>query len=82
MTQNGNMVPSRGSTPINRAQVVVYSTIMSSFNQFCEIRVTVTTVMTDLTHFSHMSHFYTPGKRRGISTFSGGTEMWHWTKIG
>ena len=31
-----------------------------------------------LTHFSPMSHFYTPWKR----TFSGGIEMWHWTKMG
>ena len=38
-----------------------------------------------LTHFSPMSHFYTPWKRQktyGFLTFSGGMEMWHWTKIG
>ena len=38
-----------------------------------------------LTHFSPMSHFYTPWKRQktcGFLTFSGGIEMWHWTKIG
>ena len=37
------------------------------------------------THFSPVSHFYTPWKRRktkGFMTFSGGIEMWHWTKIG
>lgn len=47
MTQNGNMVPSRGSTPINRAQVV-YSSIMSSFNHFCEIQFNATTVEIDI----------------------------------
>ena len=38
-----------------------------------------------LTHFSPVSHFYTPWKRQktfGFLTFSGGIEMWHWTKIG
>ena len=37
-----------------------------------------------LTHFSPVSHFYTPWKRQetfGFLTFSGGMEMWHWTKI-
>ena len=36
-------------------------------------------------HFSSMSHFYTPWKRQktiGFLTFSGGIEMWHWTKLG
>ena len=33
-----------------------------------------------LTHFSPVSHFYTPWK--GFLTFSGGIEMWHWTKMG
>ena len=32
-----------------------------------------------LTHFSPVSHFYTLWKRQ---TFSGGIEMWHWTKMG
>ena len=32
-----------------------------------------------LTHFSPVSHFYTPF---GFLTFSGGIEMWHWTKMG
>ena len=34
--------------------------------------------------FSPMSHFYTPWKRQktyGFLTFSGGIEMWHWTKM-
>ena len=38
-----------------------------------------------LTHFSPVSHFYTPWKRqktKGFLTFSGGIEMWHWTKMG
>ena len=38
-----------------------------------------------LTNFSPMSHFYTPWKRQktyGFLTFSGGIEMWHWTKMG
>ena len=38
-----------------------------------------------LTHFSPVSHFYTPWKRQktfGFLTFSGGIEMWHWTKMG
>ena len=38
-----------------------------------------------LTHFSPMSHFYTTWKRQktiGFLTFSGGIEMWHWTKMG
>ena len=37
-----------------------------------------------LTHFDPMLHFYTPWKRQktiGFLTFSGGIEMWHWTKI-
>ena len=37
-----------------------------------------------LTHFSPVSHFYTPWKRqktKGFLTFSGGIEMWHWTKV-
>ena len=38
-----------------------------------------------LTHFSLVSHFYTPWTRqksKGFLTFSGGIEMWHWTKMG
>ena len=38
-----------------------------------------------LTHFSPVSHFYTPLKRQetfGFLTFSGGMEMWNWTKMG
>ena len=38
-----------------------------------------------LTHFSPVSHFYTPWKRqkaKGFLAFSGGIEMWHWTKMG
>ena len=41
--------------------------------------------MNRLTHFSPMSHFYTswkPLKTYGFLTFSGGIEMWHWTKMG
>ena len=41
--------------------------------------------ITALTHFSPVSHFYTPWKRQktfGFLTFSGGIEMWHWTKMG
>ena len=37
-----------------------------------------------LTHFSPVSHFYTPWKRQrtfGFLTFSGGIEMWRWTKM-
>ena len=35
--------------------------------------------------FLSMSHFYTPWKRQkifGFLTFSGGIEMWNWTKMG
>ena len=38
-----------------------------------------------LTHFNPVLHFYTPWKRqktKGFLTFSGGAEMWHWTKMG
>ena len=38
-----------------------------------------------LTHFSPVSHFYIPWKRqktKGFLMFSGGIEMWHWTKMG
>ena len=38
-----------------------------------------------LTHFTPMSHFYNPWKRQktyGFLTFSGGIEIWHWTKMG
>ena len=38
-----------------------------------------------LTHFSPLSHLHTPWKRLktfGSLTFSGGVEMWHWTKMG
>ena len=41
-------------------------------------------VTTSITHFSPVSHFYTPWKRQktfGLA-FSGGIEMWHWTKMG
>ena len=37
-----------------------------------------------LTHFSPVSHFYTPWKRqktKGFLKFSGGIEIWHWTKM-
>ena len=34
-----------------------------------------------LTHFSPMSHFHTPWKPKCFLMFSGGIEMWHWTKI-
>ena len=43
------------------------------------------TSMVQLTYFSPVSLFYTPWKRRkikGILTFSGGIEIWHWTKMG
>ena len=44
------------------------------------------TCVNPLTHFSPMSYFYTPWKRQkktyGFLTFSGGVEMWHWTKMG
>ena len=36
-----------------------------------------------LTHFSSVSHFYTPWNRqktKSFLTFSGGIEMWRWTK--
>ena len=39
----------------------------------------------DLTHFSSMSQFYNPWKHQkttGFLTYSGGIEMWHWTKVG
>ena len=38
-----------------------------------------------LTYFRPMFHFYTPWKRyktKGFLTFSGGTEIDHWTKMG
>ena len=38
-----------------------------------------------LINFSPVSHFYTPWKRQktfGFLTFSGGIEMWQWTKMG
>ena len=38
-----------------------------------------------LTHFSPVSHFHVPWKRqktKGFLKFSGGIEMWHWTKMG
>ena len=38
-----------------------------------------------LTNFSPVSHLYTLWKRqktKGFLTFSGGIEMWHWTKMG
>ena len=38
-----------------------------------------------LTHFSPMSHFYTSWKCQkiyGFLKFSGGIEMWQWTKMG
>ena len=38
-----------------------------------------------LTHFSPVLHFYTPWKHqktKGFQMFSGGIEMWHWTKMG
>ena len=41
--------------------------------------------VTWLNNFTPVSHFYTPWKRQknyGFLTFSGGIEMWHWTKMG
>ena len=38
--------------------------------------------MRTLTHFSPVSHFYTPWKGQSFLAFSGGIEMWHWTKMG
>ena len=38
-----------------------------------------------LIHFSPVSHFHTPWKLQktfGFLKFSGGIEMWHWTKMG
>ena len=35
-----------------------------------------------LTHFSPVSHFYTPWTTKDFLTFSGGIELWHWTKMG
>ena len=38
-----------------------------------------------LTLFSPVPHFYTPWKRQktfGFLMFSGGIEIWHWTKMG
>ena len=38
-----------------------------------------------LTQFSPVSYFYNPGKRQksfDFLSFSGGIEMWHWTKMG
>ena len=38
-----------------------------------------------LTYFSPVSHCHTPWKcqkTKGFLTFSGGIEMWHWTKMG
>ena len=39
----------------------------------------------ELTHFSPMLHFHTSWKRQetiGFLMFSGGIEMWHWSKMG
>ena len=48
--------------------------------------VTISTLnVNSLTYFSPVSHFCTPWKRQktfGFLTFSGGIEMWHWTKMG
>ena len=47
--------------------------------------ITDTDLTDELTHFSPVSHFCTPWKRQktfGFLTFSGGIEMWHWTKMG
>ena len=38
-----------------------------------------------LSHFSPVWHFYTPWKcqkTKSFLTFSGGIEIWHWTKMG
>ena len=47
---------------------------------------TICTVIREkcLTHFSPISDFYTPWKRQktyGFLKFSGGIDMWHWTKM-
>ena len=46
--------------------------------------VRIVAIWQRLTQFSPVSHFYTPWKRqktKGFLTFSGGIEMWHWTKM-
>ena len=58
---------------------MIQKIICNSFNAFSKF------LMFSLTHFSSVSHFYTPWKRQktfGFLTFSGGMEMWHWTKMG
>ena len=52
-----------------------------SFNknhQLCAEIMHTLSIMHTLTHFSPVSHFYTLWKRQ----FSGGIEMWHWSKMG
>ena len=56
--------------------------VRKSGNTF--LRLTKKFKTSSLTHFSPVSHFYTPWKRqktKGSLTFSGGIEMWHWTKM-
>ena len=50
-----------------------------------KLRISSYVLKKTLTHFSPVSHFYTPWKHQktfGFLTFSGGIEMWHWTKMG
>ena len=39
-------------------------------------------ISNQLTYFSPMFHFYTPWKRQGFMTFSGGIDMEGWAKMG
>ena len=65
---------------ISMCYFYVFLCVISSF-EFIMFK----SVKSSLTHFNPVSHFYTPWKRQktfGFLTFSGGMEMWHWTKNG
>ena len=56
---------------------------MTTFEYFFLVQGFIQAVL--LIHFSQVSRFYTPWncqKSYGFLTFSGGIEMWHWTKMG
>ena len=63
----------------------IFGASIISWSIGCTVDVVLAEINCNLAHFSLVSRFYTPWKRqktKGFLTFSGGIEMWHWTKMG
>ena len=68
------------SEPCQTSEIVLFAEIVNNWEP-----LTIFAKRSILTHFSPVSHLYTPRKRqktKGFLTFSGGIEIWYWTKMG